>query len=453
VSATLIATIGFGLWRWIGTDSDGDGLPDRVEASGWVTADGAEHRTDPDRADSDGDGLTDLDEAGAPVTTGESEDVYSGYSDPLRADTDGDDLIDGAEANLGLDPQDRDSDDDNLRDGYEVDVVSTAPDVADTDGDGFNDGYEDANRDSQGLDPLSADVEIDKLTYVADFAKGALAGDLWREDSLAWLSGNLASGGASSIPVVGQAVGGAGDLRDAIGSAIKGDWVGSGFSALGLVPLGDAIAVPAKAAKFIERNPRLAAQAASLIAKSSVFPDAVKLKAARYIWPSWDELVRAGASEKALLQLQRGRTDLNDLAAVLQRSTHVPGPASGPFPTGRVGEQHLEAQLGAKTKGLDWQVRASTAGCTDKCNSSLRIFDVLVDGIAHESKVGLVPLSAAIQSEIRKDAWLIKDGQIRGAHWHFYPSSASNTLGANPAVLDLLDELHIPYTLHLPAGG
>ena len=45
-------------------DSDGDGIPDQVETSGWRTQGDAVYRTNPDRRDTDGDGLTDGDEAG-----------------------------------------------------------------------------------------------------------------------------------------------------------------------------------------------------------------------------------------------------------------------------------------------------------------------------------------------------------------------------------------------------
>jgi hypothetical protein len=426
-------------------DSDGDGIPDQAETSGWRTQGGAVYRTNPDSRDTDGDGLTDGDEAGRLVT--KSENVYYGYSNPLLPDTDGDGLGDAAEADLGLDPFDPDSDDDQLSDGAEVEVVGSAPDMADTDGDGFKDGYEDAKRDSQGLDPLWVDVKVSKASYATGFAKGFVAGDLWREDSLAWLGGNLASGGSSLIPGVGWIVGGVADVRDAIGSAIHADWVGSGFSAVGVVPdVGDAVAIPGKAAKFVARNPELAAATAAIIATAAKVPDAIKVKAARQIWgKNWDDLIDAGASEKALLTLRR--TKLDDLAGALKRPTHVQGTAARFFADGTEGEVFLENLYGATLKGADKQVWASTKGYIGKG----RFFDVFVDGVAHESKVGHVAWSKSIENQIMKDAWLVKNGDIEGAHWHFFASSASNTVGADKKVLDLLDERGIPYTIHLPA--
>jgi Bacterial TSP3 repeat len=427
-------------------DSDGDGIPDQVETSGWRTQGGAVYRTNPYSRDTDGDGLTDGDEAGRLVT--KSENVYYGYSNPLLPDTDSDGLSDAAEADLGLDPFDRDSDDDQLSDGYEVEVVGTAPDMADTDGDGFDDGYEDANRESQGLDPLRVDVKVSKASYVTGFAKGAVAGDLWREDSLAWLAGSLTSGAASLIPGPGWIVGGIADVRDAIGSGIHADWVGSGFSAVGLVPdVGDAVAIPGKAVKFVARNPELAAAAAAIIVGLAKVPDKIKVNAAKQIWKNWDDLVDAGASEKALLNLQKGRTNLDDLAGALKRATHVQGPAARFFAKGKDGEVFLENLYGATLKGADKQVWASTKGYIGKG----RFFDVFVEGVAHESKVGHVAWSKSIENQIRKDAWLIQNGTIEGAHWHFFASSASNTVGADKKVLNLLDELGIPYTIHLPA--
>ena len=434
-------------------DSDSDGILDQAETSGWRTQGGAVYVTSPDSRDTDGDGLTDGDEAGVLVTDTQSDNVYDGYSNPLLPDTDGDGLGDADEADLDLDPFDRDSDHDQLEDGPEVELVGSAPDTADTDGDGFEDGYEDANRESHGLDPLWVDVKVSKSSYVADFAKGALAGDLWREDSLAWISGNLASGGASLIPGIGWIVGGVADVRDVIGSAIHADWVGSGFSAVGVVPdVGDAIAIPGKAAKFVARNPELAAATSAIIVGLGKIPQTVKVSAAKQIWKSWDDLTDAGAGEKALLQLQQGRTNLDDVAAALKRSTPVEGPAGAKFFGWRDAEKYLADLFGANASGVNKQVRASTEGCIEVCNSKIRIFDVFVDGVAHESKAGHVSWSEYTRNQIREDAWLVKSGDIDGAHWHFFASSRSNTIGADERVFGLLDELEILYTIHLPAS-
>lgn len=462
----LAVLVGFGLahvsGQWSGNrnsaskptvpaDSDRDGLLDDVESSGWSTRGGSEYRTDPGNADSDGDGLWDGDEAGALVTSAGAESVYSGYSNPMVPDTDGDGLNDADEADIGLDPFDPDSDDDTLADGPEVDLVGSDPATADTDGDGFQDGYEDLNRESQGLDPLWVDVKVGKWTYAGDYAKGALAGDLWREDSLAWLAGNLTSGAASSVPVVGSIVGAVADLRDAVGSAIHADWVGSGFSAVGAVPGGDALAIPGKAAKFVARNPKLITTTAKIIVSATKVPEPIKVRTSKEIWKDWDGLRSAGSSDKSLLTLQKGRTNLDGLALSLKRPGHVQGVPAPFFATGPSGESFLENLYRANAKGTNKQVRASTTACGETCSfSTIRIFDVFVGGVAHESKVGYVPFSQFTQRQIRKDAWLIKNGDIQAAHWHFFASSRSNTVGADKRVLDLLDQQHIPYTIHAP---
>lgn len=433
-------------------DSDADGLSDEIEKSGWMTWDGQVYRTDPAKADTDDDGLWDGDEAGATVTGAPSPTVYAGFSSPLLADTDGDGLGDADEADLGLNPLDRDSDDDQIEDGPEVELVGADPETADTDGDGFRDGYEDVNREAQGLDPLSVDIKVSKWTYAGDYAKGALAGDLWREDSLAWLAGNLTSGAASSVPVIGSFVGPVADMRDTVGSAIHADWVGSGFSAVGAVPGGDAVAIPGKAARFVGRNPELIAATAAIIAGSTKIPDALKIRAAKRIWKDdWQDLVSAGTSQKALLTLQRGRKPLDGLADAIKRPGHINGAPAQFFATGNEGEAFLGGLFGAKAKGVNLQVRASTADCGEICsNSRVRIFDVFVGGVAHESKVGFVGPSQFTERQIRKDAWLVNNGYIKGAHWHFFASSRSNTLGADTRVLDMLDTYGIPYTIHAP---
>lgn len=427
-------------------DSDDDGLDDKAEVLGWTTRRGVRYLTEPMNPDTDSDGLTDRDEAGLLVlgaTPG-----FSGLSSPLVVDTDRDGLDDAGEADLGLDAYDSDTDDDGLEDGYEAYIVGSSPLSPDTDGDGFLDGFEDANRETQGLDPLWFDEKVGTWDYAIDFAKGAVAGDLWRGDSTAWLLGNLASGGASFIPGVGWIVGSVADVRDAVGSAIHADWVGAGYSAVGLVPeVGDAVAIPAKVSRFVIRHPELAEVVGATVVALKNVPDDIKVKATRPFQPNWDDLAKRGANDKTLLRLQGGKTSLTVVSTSMQRPTHIRGRSTPFFADGFEAEAWLERNYRRGTR----QSAVRTDGCAEVCNATnLRVVDVLANGIAHESKVGYTSLTDPIRRQIMSDAYLIKNGAIDGAHWHFFASGHTNTLGPSSSVVDLLVESGISYTIHLP---
>jgi len=103
-SSLTIASNGIHPDKWAGQiDTDGDGLPDSVEAI---------YHTDPNNPDTDGDGYLDGDE------------IRNSY-DPLRAgdfrlDSDGDGLLDGDEFKWGSDPFNPDTDGDGFKDGDEI---------------------------------------------------------------------------------------------------------------------------------------------------------------------------------------------------------------------------------------------------------------------------------------------------------------------------------------------
>ncbi|ALC04872.1 hypothetical protein CDES_02050 [Corynebacterium deserti GIMN1.010] len=112
-------------------DSDGDGIPDVVEFTGWKVSSGKIYRTDPNNADTDSDGLSDGEEAGEGFDA-----VYAGLADPTEADSDGDGLEDREEV-LGwtttrgeqffTDPMKPDTDGDRLDDGVEAGIVFGTP--------------------------------------------------------------------------------------------------------------------------------------------------------------------------------------------------------------------------------------------------------------------------------------------------------------------------------------
>jgi von Willebrand factor type A domain/Bacterial TSP3 repeat len=427
-------------------DTDGDGLTDCQETQGILSGTQKRYTSDPSKRDTDGDGLSDADELGNPLAgpfpSGKAV-VYNVRSDPRKPDTDGDGLTDAAEFDEETSALAKDSDFDNLSDSVEMDL-STDPTNLDTDGDSFSDGYEHAHRDDQGLNPLYPDVKVSKWSYAADFAKGALAGDLWRADSLAWLAGNLASGASSFIPVVGWIVGGIADLRDAIGSAIHADWVGSGLSALGVLPYaGDAIAIPGKTARFILRNADKSDEALAFVSKLDDVPQAIKIKSLRILGNDFDALTVFGASEAALVKLAAGGTDLKLLAAVTKRAKK--GAPTQFFPNGTSGEKFLEGLFpGSATQ--EWYKTKGFLGFGRRAD----VVDTA--GVMHESKVGFVKNSKRIRNQIEKDAWIRDNGvnNATGVQWHFFPSSRSSSVGADKAILDLLDAKGIPYVLHMP---
>lgn len=497
-------------------DSDGDGLPDLVEIDGWTASDGSVNVTDPNNADTDGDGLSDGDEAGELISSQQESDVYARISDPVKvdsdddglsdyvelrgwltsrdetfftdpmdpdgdqdglfdgdeagglgeqaeglyvgfsnpdlSDTDEDGLHDSEEADNSTDPYSADTDDDGLTDHQEVTLTGSNPNATDTDRDGHSDEYEEEHREARGLDPLFEDVEVSAWEYAGDFAKGALAGEAMPSGSVAWLAGNLVSTGSSFIPGIGWIVGGVADARDAIASAIQADWVGAGFSAVGLIPaVGDAAAIPRKVISFVARHPELAASVGALIIALNKVPESIKIDASKQLWKEWDPLIDAGASEKALLQLQKsGRINLDSLGSAMKREGHVAGPSSRFMADGPAGEANLKQMLSRQGGSVETQVRASTADCIEVCNPNVRIFDVVVDNVAHESKVGFNSLTPEVRAQINSDAYLIKTGEIKGAHWHFYPSAHTNQLGATKPLLDLLEEKGIAFTIHAP---
>jgi hypothetical protein len=70
------------------------------------------------------------------------------------------------------------------------------------------------------------------------------------------------------------------------------------------------------------------------------------------------------------------------------------------------------------------------------------------NGVLHEVKSGYVSLRSSISRQIHKDALLRADGEQ--VVWHFVGSGRSGSIGADPAILDLLDENGISYVIHLP---
>ncbi|KRE52414.1 hypothetical protein ASG92_25560 [Arthrobacter sp. Soil736] len=93
---------------------------------------------------------------------------------------------------------------------------------------------------------------------------------------------------------------------------------------------------------------------------------------------------------------------------------------------------------------------STTMGSTRVRRSDVDIRDL--DRVAHEVKSGYVKYQSSITRQIEKDAILARtEGTgINGAVWHFVASDRSGTIGADPRILDLVEENGINYVIHLP---
>jgi hypothetical protein len=103
--------------------------------------------------------------------------------------------------------------------------------------------------------------------------------------------------------------------------------------------------------------------------------------------------------------------------------------------TGKVGEQALKA-LGGEPQAY---FPTSQGG---------RFVDQLVDGIAHESKVGYKSLTPTIARQIAKDAELIGTSQIDGATWHFFQSPVTGLAGPSGPLREALEAAGIVVEIH-----
>ena len=352
-----------------GADTDEDGLSDCLETTGVLAANGRTYYTDPRDADSDDDGLTDGDEVGERIDFARlGEDlaipalsrlaesgarVHSLRGHPKRGDSDDDGLIDATELDDGTLVFDPDSDDDGLGDGTER-AAGTNPWWVNSDGDSFDDGYE-YDRQGDGLKPLFYDRKVSKLSYVADFVRGFVLGDLWpKEGSTAWLAGSLTS---SLIPLV--------DIRDILGNGIRGDWVGTGLSAVGLIPIaGDAGAVVGKITKFLASYPDRVREVAVWVSTHGKMLHPVKVDVFKAVLKpgTWDDLVAKGAGEASLIKMVTGGTDLDALADAVRRSGHVSGVNLAIQTTWKAGEEAIETLFNATQRGIDHQVWFRTRG-------------------------------------------------------------------------------------------
>lgn len=433
----------------VNSDSDDDGLNDCVEFKGaFDPATQQRYTSDPFDADTDNDGLDDGVEVrpfhGHPGIPN-SSDMYWVRSDPAKTDTDGDGLDDPTEFDEETSPWAADSDADGLADDAEIEW-RTNPRASDTDGDGFTDGDEVDSR-NEGFHPLVFDDPMTPDEWASEFAKGAAIGDAGEGTTIPYLLGSLASSATSFIPVVGWIVGAVLDLRDTIGNVVRGEWVGAGLSVVGVVPyIGDAANIAGKVTKFLGRNGHMVDDVLAAIAKIEDIPAGVRADVLRRVNSAMRQLHDAGVSDPAILRLAGSRHGVEHVTDAMRRVGASTG-ARIDFVSGwRAAEDQVANVVGAVGKRPRY--------FTVPGHSFGRHVDFVdADGVIHEVKSGYVKYQSSIARQIEKDARLLNDpanGQITGAVWHFVASGRSDSLGADPRLLDLLDENGIKYVIHLP---
>ncbi|MGI5521862.1 hypothetical protein ACQEUX_13050 [Micromonospora sp. CA-259024] len=515
-------------------DSDGDELTDKFEITalaGWTRPnaydtdndtvnDGAEDLdgdgltnleeqrlgTSPTEADTDGDGLNDgaevakgtnplvPDQPRAPPVPGDGQPINP---NPTPIDTDGDGVRDLAEEDLGSDPTKVDTDGDGLSDSVELDYLISALNQ-DTDNDGLRDDYEISNAESKGLHPGRFDEQISKWTYVTDFLLGMFAGDFAEKDSMAWLAGNLCASASSVIPVVGWITGTLADIRDTVAAIIHGDWVSVGFNVLGLVPyVGDAVAIPAKVAKFVAKYAHRLMDAARYVARYDKIPDTVKELTYELIMPEvYNAIVAEDAaaafavtasavpdgwiSKKTFDRLLNGkRTDLKRTHEMMTDpdALHVDGPNLRWAYGWQDGETILNELMASQGKvGRSQLPLARPDDDRFKGGRDADFGEELTDGwILHEVKSGFAQGDDRILEQVtqcEKDAWYMNpDNQekikaanagkpdmkgkgVKGVHWHFVGSGSGqpnvNDLGMTEKLFNCLKTNKIPFTIHFP---
>lgn len=185
----------------IDLDTDGDGIYNSIENSGFYDSNYNYYKTQYDNPDTDGDGLWDGTEVGGFYMVNGLR-YYKIYSVPTLADSDGDGLDDYVElVEEGTYPLFPDTDDDAWTDGDEVNCITwhlrTEPLMPDTD--------MDALIDSIDPDPLDASNNtMPSEWYASEFIQGLVLSEIsagdprHRNDAFIWgqLAGQLACVGS-----------------------------------------------------------------------------------------------------------------------------------------------------------------------------------------------------------------------------------------------------------------
>lgn len=432
-------------------DDDGDGLSNWVETVGVRSANShglgirQVFTSDPHNPDTDGDGISDGDEAGRRVTLSEigawnSDRLITTYqvvSDPMYQDSDLDGLSDVDETELALAPLNPDIDRDGLFDGDEAEWGTDIFDP-DTDKDGWTDGIE-VHLVDTGLDPLEPNYPIEEETWAQEFTLGALCGDaeVCRRDSVAWLTGNIASG----ILVYG-------DLRDLVHHSREGIGWDTALIAVGFVPaIGDAAGAAAKISRAIPGLAGTEARSAWRML-SGVGDGARYLEEARRVNPRLVALLEASVTKSDdLVRLLISNDPVHIERALLSPVRVSPLRYELPeslrfYRSGYAAEDDLRDGLRRAHGAVDRTplsvVTESGVRCT-RC----RVPDahVIIGGVStlHESKVGYVRGWFA-KRQFTRDIAAAAEGQVDAIIWHFYPSGNTGKVGPSSYLLTWMEE-------------
>ena len=72
-----------------------------------------------------------------------------------------------------------------------------------------------------------------------------------------------------------------------------------------------------------------------------------------------------------------------------------------------------------------------------------RYVDQYSNKVGHESKVGYTSATDSVKTQIDKDVYLINNGDMDSAHWHFFESPVTGKTGASQPLKDYLDQANI----------
>jgi len=414
----------------VSVDTDEDGIPDWVEIHGVtasMTASSKRFFSSPYLEDTDGDGLSDAEELGEPYASpvgaqtwsANPVTAYSVISDSSEVDSDYDGLPDTEELEGLINPLNPDFDGDGLIDGLE-ELNGTSASRWDTDLDGFADLYE-VQHQIDGYIPTEFDEAITPDQWKSEFFLGFFCGDVTycQRESAAWFGGNLASG----ILVFG-------DLRDGLAQSLRGDWVGVGLSAVGLIPgVGDAAGALGKAIKHAQRvTTPWGMRAAIDVIKNQARKEDAFVAAIRSVDPHLiSSLESKGLSPTAIKKLVE-TNDLKHLDDLLKYEKTKPiSYGTGPRPTAMIGGNAGERFMNALYGVTDFKKTNWAQGLSIGRRYPDGAFEVIDGGVTSfvllESKVGYVN-SALARSQIVKDAAIKNaDGTVEDFEWHFFASA------------------------------